>query len=109
MSRSYEMTVEISGYRPEKANAVRDAAASLWGFNDWYDQDDALTASADGNLCGGESEEEFTERLSLAVWQANGAYCQVSVDATFLECLPRETYCLDEADYTRLIGNSPKE
>ena len=109
MSRSYEMSVEISGHRPEKANAVRDAAASLWGFADWYDQGDALTASAEGNLCGGESEEEFAERLSVAVWQANGAYCQVSLDATFLECRPHESYCLNEADYARLIGKQKEQ
>ena len=106
MSRHYEMTVEITGHRPEKADAIRDAAASLWGFTDWYDQDDTLTlgASAEGSLCGGESEEEFTERLSMAIWKANGAYCDVTVDATYLESLPYESHCLNEDDYTRLIG-----
>ena len=109
MSRSYEMTVEIKGYLPEKANVVREAAASLWGFADWYDQGDALTASAEGSLCGGETEEEFAERLSVAIWQANGGFCQVSLDATFLECLPRESYCLIEDDYARLIGKQQEQ
>jgi hypothetical protein len=104
MSRRYEMSVEIAGHRPEKADAVCAAAASQWGFADWYDQDGALTASAEGNLCGGEGEEQFTERLAVAIWKANGAYCDVTVDATYLESLPQETHCLDEADYARLIG-----
>ena len=68
---------------------------------------ETMHASAQGNLCGGESEEEFTERLSLAVWRANGGYCSVTVDATYLENLPYETHTLDEADYARLIqGNT---
>ena len=44
-----------------------------------------LRASAQDWLAGGESEEQFTERLSVAIWRANGAYCEVSVDATYLE------------------------
>lgn len=106
MSRAYEMSVEISGHDPERADAIRAAAAGQWGFNDadWYAVDGMLTASAQGSLCGGESEEQFTERITTAIWQANGAYCEVTIDATYLESLPYETHCLDEADYARLIG-----
>lgn len=78
-------------------------------FIDWYDQEETLTASAEGSLCGGESEEKFTERLSLAIWRANGAYCDVTVRATYLEELPYETHCLDEADYARLIGGTQEK
>ncbi len=109
MSRYYEMGVEITGHRPDKADAIRDAATNEWEFADWYDQDGKLTASAEGSLCGGETEEEFTERLSMAIWQANGAYCEVTVNATYLESLPYETHCLDEDDYTRLIGKQEEE
>ena len=62
-----------------------------------------MQASAQHSLSGGESEEEFTERLSLAIWRANGKFCDVSVDATFLEDLPYEIHTLDENDYERLI------
>lgn len=50
-----------------------------------------------------------TERLSLAIWRANGAYCDVTVRATYLEELPYETHCLDEADYARLIGGTQEK
>ena len=109
MSRHYEMSVEISGHRPERADAIRAAATDQWEFIDWSDQDETLTASAEGSLCGGESEEEFTERLSVAIWRANGAYCDVTVDATYLESLPYETHCLNEADYARLIGEQQEQ
>ncbi len=109
MSRYYEMRVEITGHRPEKADAIRDAATDQWEFVDWYDQDETLTASAEGSLCGGETAEEFTERLSVAIWRANGAYCNVTVNATYLESLPYETHCLNEADYARLIGKQEEQ
>ncbi len=39
----------------------------------------------------------------MAIWKANGAYCEVSVDATYMESLPYETHSLDEDDYKRLM------
>ena len=107
MSSFYEMSVEVSGYDPAKVAEIQAAAEQEWPFDDWWfgGEDDAATMHASGqdNLCGGETEEEFTERLSLAIWRANGGYCRVSVDATYLENLPYETHELDEADYARLI------
>jgi len=121
MSRSYAMTVDISEHDPAKAAQIRAAAEKQWPFNpddwwfsdsndDWEFSDDdngrlsaAMHASAESSLCGGESEEQFTERLSLAVWRANGRYCRVAVDATYLDELPYETHSLDEDDYARLL------
>ena len=107
MNRFYEMSVEVSGHDPAKASEIQSAAEQEWPLDDWWfaGDDDAATmhASGQGSLCGGESEEEFTERLSLAIWRANGGFCRVSVDATYLENLPYETHELDESDYARLI------
>ena len=66
-----------------------------------------MHASAQGNLSGGESEEAFTERLSLAIWRANDKFCHVTVDTTYLENLPYETHVLDESEYARLIRGEP--
>jgi len=111
MSRNYEMAVEISGHSPEKELNIRKAAEKEWPFEDWWagaepnegQERPLLNSSAEGTLCGGESEEEFTERLSRAVWMANGAYCTVIVNATFLENLPYEVHSLDEQDYAQLM------
>ena len=65
-----------------------------------------MQASAQHSLCGGETEEEFTERLSVAIWRANGGFCEVVVNATYLEELPYEIHALDQADYDRLIQAS---
>jgi hypothetical protein len=102
MSRWYGMNVTISGFVPERIEAIKRAASEEWEFADWSDGDTGEVASyAEDHLCGGETEEEFTVRLTHAVWQANGAYCDVSVNATYLEELPYEVHALDEDDYDR--------
>lgn len=103
MSRYYGMNVTISGYNRQLAEAIRSAACDEWPFEEWTDTGDQISAYAEDNLCGGKTEEEFTERLSVAVWRANGAYCEVTVDTTYLEALPYATHCLGEDDYTRLM------
>ena len=112
MSQFYEMGVEISGYDPAKAEEIQAAAEAEWPFDDWWSGADqpgeTMHASAQSSLCGGESEEKFTERLSLAVWRANGSYCSVVVDATYLENLPYETHTLDRSDYDRLMESNTR-
>ena len=111
MSRYYEMNAKIGGYDRAKAAEIQAAAQQQWPFDDWMfsgdkDRDDVeMQASAQHWLCGGESEEQFTERLAVAIWRANGGYCCVAVDATYLENLPYETHALNESDYARLIEN----
>jgi hypothetical protein len=104
MSRSYDMTVEVSRYDAAKQSAIQAAATREWPFADWWSSDDGeMQASAQDSLSSGESEEQFTERLSVAIWRANGGFCEVVVSATYLDDLPYETHTLDEADYARLI------
>jgi len=107
MSRYYEMTVEISGHSPEKVSHIKTAAEAEWPFGEWWSLGVGdIRASAQSNLCGGEDEEQFTERLSVAVWQANGGFCKVVVNATYMDELPYERHVLDEKDYSRLMqGN----
>ena len=74
------------------------AFCGLVVFGQWN-----LQASAQDTLGGGESEEQFTERLSVAIWRANGSFCELVVSATYLENLPYETHTLNQEDYDRLI------
>ncbi len=108
MSLFYRMSVEVSGHRPEAIDAIKDAGTSEWPFDDWTEVDGKLSACGEGLLGGGETEREFTERLSVAIWRANGAYCEVSVNATYLEDLPTDTHSLDEDNYARLIQGGPE-
>lgn len=109
MSRYYEMSVEVGRHRAERGAAIREAARQEWPFGDWSDQEGTLEASAAGNLCGGESDSHFADRLAVAIWKANGAYCDVTVKATCLESLPYEEYGLGEDDYARLFGQQQEQ
>jgi hypothetical protein len=102
------MSVEVSDYRPEAIDKIKEAAEGEWPFEDWTQAGERLSSYGESSLCSGETEEEFTEQLSVAVWRANGAYCQVVVTATYLENLPSETHSLNEDDYARLIQAGPE-
>jgi hypothetical protein len=108
MSRYYNMAVRIGGFDQQRTDRIKDAVCDEWEFDNWNFHAGNLTASADGKLCGGETEEAFAERLAKAVWAANGGYCEVEVNATYLEELPCETHCLDEDDYARLLSATDK-
>jgi hypothetical protein len=110
MSRYYEMDVEILGHAPEKEDQIKTAAEEEWPFGDWWSTGEGdIHASAQSTLSGGESEEQFTERLSVAVWRADRSFCEVMVNATYLEDLPYETHTLDENDYARLMAANTGE
>ena len=106
MSRAYGMTVSVSRYDPAKRRQIRKAARTVWPFVGWdFDGAGTLHSYGESQLCGGETEEQFTERLTAAIWRANQAYCEVVVDATYLESLPYETHSLNDDDYSRLMEN----
>lgn len=110
MSSMYEMQVTIFGHNPEKVEEIEKAANEEWPF-DLFEQaaDDeaertALWGSGQGSLSGGESDSEFTTRLSKAVWKANGKFCTVQVHAIYLESLPFEEHELGEEEYNQMMS-----
>ncbi len=106
MSRYYSMTVTITGYQADRSNAICEAASEEWSFDDWYaSKEETLSSSGDGNLCGGESEDEFSRRFTHAIWKANKGFCGVSVVCTCMENMPYEEYEFDNKDYQRFIEN----
>ena len=108
MSRYYSMSVTITGADANRFDPIMAAASAEWKFDDWYSQKGVLTASGDAQLVGGETEEQFAERLTKAIWTANEGPCQVGVDATYLDDLPYESHSLGPDDYDRLM-NANKE
>ena len=108
MSRSYAMSVEITGVEVARREQVVAACCEEWSFSpEVFDNDPpsegdgpSFVLFGEGALCGGEMEEEFADRLAGAVWKANAGHCQVIVRATCMEALPYETYIRhDEADF----------
>ena len=107
MSRAYSMFVRITDAAADRIADVKEAAENVWPFCNWHLHEGMLTAAADGNLCGGEAEDEFSRLLGREIWAANGKFCSIEVAATCLENLPYETYSLDEDDYHRLAKGGP--
>ena len=105
MSRYYYMTVEITGVVAGRLDAVEEAAGGEWRFSHWTRTPHTRGTGATGesHLVGGETDDAFARRLARAIWGANGAYCSVSVAATYLEELPCETYCPGEDDYAAFL------
>lgn len=87
MSRYYCMTVEITDVAAGRLAAVERAAGDEWPFSHWTrtPHSHGTSATGESHLVGGETEDEFARRLAHAVWNAHGAYCPVTVSATYLE------------------------
>lgn len=60
-----------------------------------------LECQVDNYLCG-ESEEEFVDRFSLAIWKANQEFCSIEIIAIDLEEPPQGEYSRSEDDYARI-------
>jgi len=107
MSRNYSMNIEVRGFASRRCRRIVAVCCREWNFEaDDFSfliphspQQSNMTASADGQLCGGETESEFTDRLAAAVWAANGQYCEIMVQATYLDDLPHSTRTMQEDEY----------
>ena len=111
MSRLYEMRVRVTDFKKRKLNRIEKACLEQWSFDseEFSMEVDSksiqgLTGKGIGALCGGESEEEFADRLAVAIWKANGGYCEVEVQALYLEDMPYEQHVREEDDYKRLMN-----
>ena len=117
MSRSYLMAVTITNYDFDKLLSVEEAAEGEWEFDFWNrnitnGMPKAIHqthAEAEGCLGGGETEEEFAKRLSVAIMKANGAPCKVRVVATCLDDLPCNVHELNEETLWKEIKDQKEE
>ena len=113
MSRFYGMDVTVSGHNKERAEEIAAALTKEWptlqeDFESCLNEEE-LNAYGEGYLLGGESENEFAERVAKAVWTANGRCCQVAVHCTYLEELPQDVYYFDEDNYAAIMEETCNE
>jgi len=112
MSRSYGMRVRIVKPNTRKLKEIQKAMDEIWQFTDLETVKgkgrsvQAIEAYGESNLCGGESEEEFAERFAAAIWKASGGYCEIEIDATYLEDLPYSTHVMGHDEYVDIIVNN---
>lgn len=110
MSRYYLMSVEVRKPNPARLRDIEIAAEQEWPFEEWtwFEKQKRMTSYAESSLSGGEGENEFADRLTKAIWKANGGYCPVLVYATCLDDLPLNLYELkknDFANWSKANGN----
>ena len=111
MSRYYEAKIEIEEFDESRKKQIQQACMEEWGFekDDFFcferhaDGVRCMEAVAQHSLCGGETEEEFSERMAEAIWKANGGYCRTTVNAMYLEEVPYEAYVMDEDNYEEIM------
>lgn len=90
MSRCYEVSVDISDFNHERESQIIQAWRHEWAATsgDIYRDDvcgvPTLHGCAFGTLYFGEGPTELEERLSNAIWQANGAVCPIEFSAILM-------------------------
>lgn len=108
MSRYYCMNIEIKEAETLESSTITSIVNELkniW-FSEGLEIDEteegkkSIFGGAEGRLCGGEGEEEFSIRVADAVWSIAKKYLPISIKATYLENLPFEEYVFDEKDYS---------
>ena len=100
MSRLYGMTLSVKNHDHKKRNAILKEACTEWNFDTDVicvfkkdtPKENIFMEEAVNNLCGGESEDEFAERISKSVMRANKGPCNVTVHTVCYENIPRETF-----------------
>lgn len=105
MSRYFLMSVEVRSPNPARVRDIETAAQIDWPFTEWTwsEAEKLLSSYAESSLSGGEGEEEFADRLTKAIWKANGEFCRVLVSATCLDDLPINLYELKKDDFVRWL------
>jgi hypothetical protein len=102
MSRAYDMYLQVAQFQPERREGIKAAAQEIWDF-EWFCDSPTLEGFGESSLCGGETEDQFAQRLAKGIWAANGSFCEIVVNATCMESLPYESYTFDEEDL-RMAG-----
>ena len=113
MSRYYEIKIEITGVNESRKEAIQQACSEEWSFDDddWQCNDGlipsvlSMEVTGLGFLCGGETENDFAQRISKTIWEANGTFCPITVNAFNLDELPYEHYEMGKDIYQKAMKN----
>lgn len=112
MSRYYEMYIQVDDIPEDKVSEIIQSLQE-----EWFSAIDIqsltkkktdtsaylLSYFQEGSLCGGETEEEFVDRITYVAWNTCKCFVPVEIRATCLDNLPYEDYELDEEDYAEYI------
>lgn len=86
--RHFRVQLYVSGHKHIKWPKIMNATAEIFPFRGWWNGDKVTSAEAFDDLEGDEAEGAFAERLTLAIWKANGKRCEVEIFMTPLSSAP---------------------
>ena len=105
MNRSYDMQVTIRRFDPQRQQNIEDICCFEFPFESLeiqpFDEESTMIGTTVGDLSCGLSEEQFSERLTKAIWSANEQYCPVTVRLLYLNALPYNAYELGKDDFQK--------
>jgi len=96
MSRAYHMDIFIENYDSGKSEEIDEAVTEIWNIEGSYKRKEEIHLYGDGNLSGGASEEDFMKEVTIAVFKANEAACDIRIHATYMEDLPYEYHSIEK-------------
>lgn len=95
MAKCYYLYITVQNHDPGKKRAIYDALNEEWSIDYPFDEytkdawtnDKVLRAEGCSTAYKHETQEDVSRRVSGAVWSANGTYCLVTIQSTYL-CPP---------------------
>ena len=106
MSRNYEMIIRVYNVKDEGTKEmIHDVVKEEWSIDDEYEDTDYYVMRGVGSLCGGETEEEFANKVAMALWEKLEKYHRITVEAVYLDDLPCETYDMGEETYAEEMSD----
>lgn len=92
VSRYYHMNIEVVCPK-DIIQGVKETVCGLWDIDSeqYEEATKTLTLGGRNSLCGGKTEEEFTDEVAQTLWKSFG-FLPVTVAATYLEDPPVEVH-----------------
>lgn len=100
MSRCYEITISVTRHNEARYEQIVDAVRNegLEADADSFGEKGIVFNSKVINVCAGKSAQLAAREIVEAIWEANGAWCQVNVSMRDLDA-STPVHSWDETEY----------
>jgi hypothetical protein len=95
---------EETYFTPDEYEQLEKVFELEWDLDDSDHEGRRIDLSGESSLAAGESDAEFSDRISKALWGELGYYFEITVNAYYLDAEPPcDTYLRDTVDYDRIM------
>ena len=95
------LTLNVYDFDPERGDAVVNAALAYWKFVSWDGSDDCMRGIGEDFVDANVTDRQIADELAAAIWQANGAYCRITVAVVRLDDPP--AFEFEREDYDSIM------